>query len=138
MASQTLFDKDIRLLAIKEKRYFKVVGNPKELVIFVNPKSTKKFSLRIKQDEKSIFKELKEFREGIYSVFEARKEAVNLLKEFEKVKDINILKNGNEKYKFKNLFDFYIKQKIKNGLSEAYTKKIKTNVRKISIAKLGG
>ncbi len=138
MASQTLFDKDIRLLAIKEKRYFKVVGNPKELVIFVNPKGTKKFSLRIKQDEKSIFKELKEFREGIYSVFEARKEAVNLLKEFEKVKDINILKNGNEKYKFKNLFDFYIKQKIKNGLSEAYTKKIKTNVRKISIAKLGG
>ena len=125
MASQTLFDKDIRLLAIKEKRYFKVVGNPKELVIFVNPKGTKKFSLRIKQDEKSIFKELKEFREGIYSVFEARK-------------DINILKNGNEKYKFKNLFDFYIKQKIKNGLSEAYTKKIKTNVRKISIAKLGG
>ena len=138
MASQTLFDKDIRLLAIKEKRYFKVVGNPKELVIFVNPKGTKKFSLRIKQDEKSIFKELKEFREGIYSVFEARKEAVNLIKEFEKVKDINILKNGNEKYKFKNLFDFYIKQKIKNGLSEAYTKKIKTNVRKISIAKLGG
>jgi len=138
VASQTLFDKDIRLLAIKEKRYFKVVGNPKELVIFVNPKGTKKFSLRIKQDEKSIFKELKEFREGIYSVFEARKEAVNLLKEFEKVKDINILKNGNEKYKFKNLFDFYIKQKIKNGLSEAYTKKIKTNVRKISIAKLGG
>jgi len=43
VASQTLFDKDIRLLAIKEKRYFKVVGNPKELVIFVNPKGTRNF-----------------------------------------------------------------------------------------------
>lgn len=74
------------------------MGNPKELVIFVNPKGTKKFSLRIKQNEKSIFKELSEFREGIYSVSKARKDAINLLKNLKGLRGINILKNGNDKY----------------------------------------
>lgn len=124
VANTYLSDKDIRNLTPKEKKYFKVVGNPKELCIFINPKGTKIFSLRIKQDLKSNFYKLKEFREGIYSVAEARKDAVKILKELEGGKDVQSLKNGNEKYKFKNLFALYMQQKCKKGLSDGYTKKI--------------
>lgn len=81
----------------------------------------KSFSLKYKDQ---VLK-LNEFREGIYSVGEARKEAQIKLKELvSNHKDLRDLKNGNDKYKFKNLFDLYLKQKIKNGLSAAYTKKI--------------
>ena len=53
VAKTHLFDKDIKNLVPQDKRYFKVVGDPKELCVFVNPKGTKKFSLRIKQDNKT-------------------------------------------------------------------------------------
>ncbi|WP_180381800.1 MULTISPECIES: hypothetical protein [Campylobacter] len=39
--------KDIELLEIKDKRYFAVVGNPKELEIYINPKGSKVFSITI-------------------------------------------------------------------------------------------
>lgn len=124
VAKTYLNDKDIRNLIPKENKYFKVVGNPKELCIFINPKGTKIFSLRIKQNNKSNFHKLKEFREGIYSVSEARKDAINILKRLESGRDIQTIKNCNNKYIFKNLFALYIEQKIKKGLSDSYTKKI--------------
>ncbi|WP_297192877.1 site-specific integrase [uncultured Campylobacter sp.] len=124
IAKTYLNDKDIRSLTQKERKYFRVVGNPKELCIFINPKGTKVFSLRIRHNEKSYFYKIKEFREGIYSVAEARKDAIKLLKELEGGNDIQALKNANEKYKFKNLFALFMQQKRKKGLSDSYTKKV--------------
>ena len=43
VAKTYLSDKDIRNLLTKEKKYRKVVGNPKELCIFTNPKGRKNF-----------------------------------------------------------------------------------------------
>ncbi|WP_234126339.1 hypothetical protein [Campylobacter sp. TTU_617] len=48
----------------------------------------KTFSIKI--DNK--YTKFKEFRERIYSVAKARKEAIQFLKEFEKSKDIQLLK----------------------------------------------
>ena len=39
-------------------------------------------------------------------------------------KDIQMLKNGDKKYKFKNLFAIYIEQKHKKYLSESSIKKL--------------
>ena len=128
VAKTHLFDKDIKNLApqiqrYKPKRYFKV-GDPKELCVFVNPKGTKKFSLRLKQKDKVVWYELNEFREGIYSVAEARKEALQKLKDLEKADgNVEILKNGNEKYSFGNLFELYIEQQRKKGLIESSLKR---------------
>lgn len=80
IATQILFDKDIRNLQIKPKRYKKVVGNPKELYIIVYPSGIKTFSLKFNDK----FMKINEFREGIYSVAEARKEAIALLKKLGK------------------------------------------------------
>ena len=124
VANTYLSDKDIRNLPTKEKKYRKVVGSPKELYIYVNPKGTKKFALRLNVDGKEVFYGLKEFREGIYSVAEARKEALQKLKDLERADgNVEILKNGNEKYSFGNLFNLYIERKRSNGLSEVYIKK---------------
>ena len=41
VANTYLSDKDIRNLPLKDKKYRKVVGNPKELCVVVNPKGTK-------------------------------------------------------------------------------------------------
>ncbi|EAK2060198.1 DUF4102 domain-containing protein, partial [Campylobacter jejuni] len=90
IAKQSLQDKDIRNLKPSDKRYKKAVGNPKELYIFVYPSGQKTFSIKINDK----YTKLKEFRENIYSVAEARKEAIQFLKEFEKCKDIRLLKNG--------------------------------------------
>ncbi|MBO7154440.1 MAG: hypothetical protein J6V67_00930 [Campylobacter sp.] len=38
-----LSDKDIELLKIRDKRYFVVIGNPKELEIYINHKGSKVF-----------------------------------------------------------------------------------------------
>lgn len=133
IAKQGLQDKDIRNLKPNDKRYKKAVGNPKELYIFVYPSGQKTFNIKI--NDKYI--KLKEFREGIYSVAEARKEAIRFLKEFEKCKDIRLLKNGNDKYKFKNLFILYIDQKQKKCLSDSYIKKIIQMVEKYLMPSLG-
>ena len=124
VANTYLSDKDIRNLPTKEKKYRKVVGSPKELYIYVNPKGTKKFALRLNVDGKEVFYGLKEFREGIYSVAEARKEASQKLKDLERADgNVEILKNGNEKYSFGNLFSLYIEQQRKKGLTEGSLKR---------------
>ena len=46
VAKQTLQDKDIQNLEIKSKQYIKVVGNLKELYLFVHPGGIKSFFLR--------------------------------------------------------------------------------------------
>lgn len=42
-----LSDQDIELLKIRDKRYFAVVGNPKKLEIYINPKGNKVFSITV-------------------------------------------------------------------------------------------
>ena len=54
VANTYLSDKDIRKLPTKEKKYRKVVGSPKELCIFINPKGTKKSSMIIKQENDKV------------------------------------------------------------------------------------
>ncbi len=120
IAKQSLQDKDIRNLKPNNKRYKRAVGNPKELYIFIYPSGIKTFSIKINDR----YIKLKEFRESIYSVAEARKEAIGFLKALQDGKDIQMLKNGDAKYKFKNLFAIYIEQKRKKYLSESYIKKI--------------
>ena len=119
-----LMDKDIKNLPLKEKQYIKSVGNPKELYIWVNPNGIKSFCVRIDENCKKKHIKIKEFREGIYSVAEARRDATKLLKELESGKDIATIKGKNDKYLFKNLFDLHITQKAKRGLKDSYLKKI--------------
>lgn len=76
MAKQSLQDKDIRNLKSSNKRYKRAVDNPKELYIFIYPSGIKTFSIKINDR----YIKLKEFRENIYSVAEARKEAISFLK----------------------------------------------------------
>ena len=104
ISKANLLDKDIRQLAFIGKDYIKVVGNPKELVICVYEKSKiKTFSLYYNKK----YIKIKEFRESIYSVTVARKDAIKLLKELESGKNIAAIKGKNEKYLFKNLFDLH-------------------------------
>ena len=77
ISKANLMDKDIRNLQVKENKYPKACGNPKELYIWVYPSGIKTFSLYY--DKK--YMKIAEFREGIYSVAEARKDAIKLLKE---------------------------------------------------------
>ena len=58
ISTVNLQDKDIRNLEVKEKRYYRAVGNPKELYIFVYPTCRKTFSLKINGK----YQTLKEFR----------------------------------------------------------------------------
>ncbi|MDY4803136.1 tyrosine-type recombinase/integrase [Campylobacter sp.] len=121
ISKANLLDKDIRLLEFIGKDYKKVVGNPKELYICVYEKTKMKtFSLYYNKH----YIKIKEFREGIYSVAEARKDATKLLKELESGKDIATIKGKNDKYLFKNLFELHIAQKQKRGLKDSYLKKI--------------
>lgn len=116
-----LLDKDIRLLEFIGKDYKKVVGSPKELYVCVYEKTKMKtFSLYYNKH----YIKIKEFREGIYSVADARRDATKLLKELESGKDMATIKGKNEKYLFKNLFKLHIAQKQKRGLKDSYLKKI--------------
>lgn len=133
IAKQSLQDKDIRNLKPSDKRYKRAVGNPKELYIFIYPSGIKTFSIKINDR----YIKLKEFRESIYSVAEARKEAISFLKALQDGKDIQMLKNGDAKYKFKNLFAIYIEQKRKKYLSENYIKKIIQMSEKYLLPSLG-
>ena len=116
-----LLDKDIRLLEFIGKDYKKVVGSPKELYVCVYEKAKMKtFSLYYNKH----YIKIKEFREGIYSVADARRDATKLLKELESGKDMATIKGKNDKYLFKNLFELHIAQKQKRGLKDSYLKKI--------------
>lgn len=124
ISKANLLDKDIRLLEPKVNRYLVAVGNPKELCLWINPNGIKSFCIRIDENGKKKHIKLKEFRRGIYSVAEARKDAIKLLKELESGKDIATIKGKNDKYLFKNLFDLHTTQKEKRGLKDSYLKKI--------------
>ncbi|MCI7103098.1 MAG: Arm DNA-binding domain-containing protein [Campylobacter sp.] len=119
ISKANLLDKDIKLLAPKTNRYLVAVGNPKELYIWVNPNGIKSFCVRVDENGKKKHIKIKEFREGIYSVAEARKDATKLLKELESGKDIATIKGKNDKYLFKNLFELYYAQKEKMELAQA-------------------
>ena len=123
ISKANLLDKDIRLLETKTSKYIKSVGNPKELYIWVNPNGIKSFCIRINEKGKTKHIKLKEFREGIYSVAEARKDALKLLKELESGKDIATIKGKNDKYLFKNLTTIFLNTQRKK-CTKAYVDKI--------------
>lgn len=80
----------------------------------------KTFALRIKDSgygEKCI--KLSQFRAGIYSVADARKEACEKLKVIESSGELD-----STQYLFKNLYTRYLKQKTKLGISENYLKQV--------------
>ena len=124
ISKANLLDKDIRLLKAKTNRYIKSVGNPKELYIWVNPSGIKRFCVRVDDNGKTKHIKLKEFREGIYSVAEARRDANIVLKEHNSGKDIATIRGKNDKYLFKNLVMTYLNNKKElKGLSDSSYKR---------------
>ena len=117
VARKILFDKDIRELKPREKAYRVVVGNPSELILFVNPSGVKSFALRICNNGREKHIPLNRFRQGIYSVAEARKEACEKLKIVESGGELNT-----QKYLFKKLYEAFIAQKRKKGQAESTIK----------------
>nr|WP_314442741.1 tyrosine-type recombinase/integrase [uncultured Campylobacter sp.] len=118
-----LFDKDIRNLKAKDKRYKVAVGSPKELYLFVHPSGTKTFFLRLAGDK---IVSLKEFRPGIYSVVEARRDANALLAQLAQGKELDVILGKSDNYKFKNLFDKFIEQKRKRNKESTIVRTIRT------------
>lgn len=111
VSKANLLDKDIRALPIKEKKYVRACGNPKELYIWVYPSKKKTFSVLYNGHYHAI----KEFREGIFSVTEARKEAIKMIKDLDS--GINPKEQRkNDKYTFGVLFERYIEIKKKKGV----------------------
>ena len=111
ISKANLMDKDIKALPVKEKKYIKACGNPKELYIWIYPSKKKTFSLLYDGH----YYMIKEFREGIFSVADARKEAIKMLRDLENGKDPKEQKE-NEKYTFGALFERYAELKRKKGL----------------------
>lgn len=120
-----LLDKDIRKLDIKEKRYTKSVGEPKELCIWVNPSGMKSFFLKYKDSiGKEIAYKLSDFREGIYSVNEARRDANKFLKILAENgnKNLKELEKNDKKYIFKTMFEEFINKKLHKETHKAILK----------------
>ena len=80
--------------------------------MYVSPKGLKTFKIRLRKDGKDTTKTLSEFRPGIYSVAEARRDANALLAQLSQGKDLNVILGKSDKYKSKNLFDEFIKIKL--------------------------
>lgn len=119
ISTANLFDKDIRALKAADKVYKRAVGNPKELYIKVYPSGMKTFFIQYKSV--THFK-LKEFREGIYSVAEARRDATEIIKKFE-----NGFVRSKEKYQLGILFEKYIDKKERiDQLKKSYLDKIRS------------
>ncbi len=127
----SIFDKDIRALQPSEKKYLKVVGNPKELNVRVNPTGVKRFFLKYGGKEIP----LKEFRAGIYSVADARRDANKILSELENGKDIQAIR-GDNKYLYKNLLETYLKQQRAKNTAD-YMDKVERNQNLYILPKLG-
>lgn len=132
ISTSNLQDRDIRKLEPKNKQYKRVVGNPKELYIWVNVSGKKSFTLRYCGK----FIKLKDFREGIYSVAEARKDAISLLKELEGGKNISDLKGNNFKYKFRNLLDLFLQQQMQKCTAD-YVNKMRRAFENYILPKFG-
>ncbi|CAD7287990.1 phage integrase central domain-containing protein [Campylobacter suis] len=94
----------------------------------------KTFFLKL-ADEK-VYK-LDEFRDSIYGVSEARKDALKILKELASGKDLDTIKGKSNKYKFKSLFQTYLDGKISKGLNPSYTDKIKGHFAHYILPKIG-
>lgn len=124
ISKANLLDKDIRALPLKEKQYIKSVGNPKELYIWVNPNGIKSFCIRIDENGKTKHIKLKEFREGIYSVAEARRDANKMLKELQSGKELDVIKGKSDKCLYGALFDEYIKEKRRKVRTESTITKV--------------
>ena len=133
ISTANLQDKDIRNLEIKEKRYARCVGNPKELYIMTYPSGKKSFYLNYQNKMITI----KEYREGIFSVAEARKQAIAILKELESGQDIEVVLGKSDKYNFTTLADRYLQIKKDNGLSAEVLKKMKQRIEKYLIPAFG-
>ena len=127
-----LSDKDIRELPVKDRKYFKTVGNPTELYIRVYPSGRKSFAIRYNNK----FTTIKEFRQGIYSVAEARIDAVKILKQLEQGKSIEEVKGKDDRYLFKNMTKEYLYIKESKGISDSYFKKIKQMIEKYLLPSL--
>ena len=81
--------------------------------MYVSPKELKTFKIRLRKDGKdTTTKTLSEFRPGIYSVAEARRDANALLAQLSQGKELNVILGKSDKYKSKNLFDEFIKIKL--------------------------
>ena len=126
-----LSDKDIKNLKAKDKRYKVAVGSPKELYLFVHPSGTKTFFLRLAGDK---IVSLKEFRPGIYSVAEARRDANALLAQLSQGK---VILGKSDKYKFKSLFNKFIEQKRRKENQESTIAKIIRMVSTYILPKFG-
>lgn len=136
ISKANLLDKDIKLLESKTSRYIKSVGNPKELYLWINPNGIKSFCVRIEENGKIKHIKLKEFREGIYSVAEARRDATKLLKELESGKDIATIKGKNDKYLFKNLASSFLATQRKK-CTKTYADKIERTLEMYILPKFG-
>lgn len=128
IATITLQDRDIKNLTPRAIQYKKVVGNPKELYIFVNPKGTKTFALKYKESkyDKEQFIKIGEWRESIFTAAMARTKATQILRDLNSGKqDINELR-GKKKdvYIYENLFYKIIEHKRKSGKKESYLSKV--------------
>lgn len=134
ISTANLQDKDIRALEIKQNKYIKCIGNPAELYIRVYPSNKKTFFIRYGDDKKMI--KLKEFRQGIYSVAEARIDAVKILKQLEQGKSIEEVKGKDDRYLFKNMTKEYLYIKENKGISDSYFKKIKQMIEKYLLPSL--
>lgn len=134
ISTANLQDKDIRALEIKQNKYIKCIGNPAELYIRVYPSNKKTFFIRYGDDRKMI--KLKEFRQGIYSVAEARVDAVKILKQLEQGKSIDDIKCKNEKYRFDMLTEQFLKMLEIKGRKERYILKIRQRIEKHLYPKL--
>lgn len=111
--ANTLTDKAIRNLEPKEKRYYKVVGEPKELYIRISPNGAKFFYIKYKQNSQVKTFKLKEFREGIYSVSDARKDARVILEKLETGKSTiaDIRNKDKDKITFRAYYEKFIENK---------------------------
>lgn len=65
-STKYLSDKDVRKLPIKNKNYVRVVGEPKELYLRVNPSSMKSFFILLFDSKgRKVRHKLNEFRPGV-------------------------------------------------------------------------
>ncbi|WP_172199779.1 hypothetical protein [Campylobacter sp. RM16188] len=97
MANKTtkyLSNKDVRKLPIKNKNYVRVVGEPKELYVRVNQSDIKSFCIRYRDSNgKNIKLKLNEFRSSVYSVVEARRDAIAIVSGLTRSRSIGMIKN---------------------------------------------
>ncbi|MBZ7978547.1 tyrosine-type recombinase/integrase [Campylobacter sp. RM12642] len=132
ISSTNLTNKDIKKLQNNNKAYIKCVGNPKELYLRIYPSGMKTFCIRYKN--KMI--KLHEFRENIYSIKEARADAIKILRKLLIDENYNLSINR-VNYNFSILYKQYIKIVQNKCRNERYVKQIMQRINKYLLPKLG-